>query len=110
MNDDRLPFSRPFVGDEEIDEAVAVLRSGWLTSGPRVQRFEREFASYVGSAHAAAVSSCTAALHVALLAHEIAPGDEVVTTPMTWPATANCIELVGAGSEERRVGKECRSR
>jgi dTDP-4-amino-4,6-dideoxygalactose transaminase len=96
MNEDRLPFSRPFLGDEEIDEAVAVLRSGWLTSGPRVQRFEHEFASYVGSAHAAAVSSCTAALHVALLAHEIGPGDEVVTTPMTWPATANCIELVGA--------------
>ena len=96
MSEDRLPFSRPFIGDEEIDEAVAVLRSGWLTSGPRVQRFEREFASYVGSAHSAALSSCTAALHVALLAHEIGPGDEVVTTPMTWPATANCIELVGA--------------
>jgi dTDP-4-amino-4,6-dideoxygalactose transaminase len=96
MNDDRLPFSRPFIGDEEIEEAVAVLRSGWLTSGPRVQRFEREFASYVGSAHAAALSSCTAALHTALLAHEIGPDDEVVTTPMTWPATANCIELVGA--------------
>jgi dTDP-4-amino-4,6-dideoxygalactose transaminase len=96
MNDDKLPFSRPFLGDEEIDEVVAVLRSGWLTSGPRVQRFEREFASYVGSPHAAALSSCTAALHVALLAHGIGPGDEVVTTPMTWPATANCIELVGA--------------
>jgi dTDP-4-amino-4,6-dideoxygalactose transaminase len=96
MNDDRLPFSRPFLGDEEIEEAVAVLRSGWLTSGPRVQRFEREFAAYVGSPHAASLSSCTAALHVALLAHGIGPGDEVVTTPMTWPATANCIELVGA--------------
>jgi dTDP-4-amino-4,6-dideoxygalactose transaminase len=96
MNDDRLPFSRPFIGDEEIDEAVAVLRSGWLTSGPRVQRFERDFAGYVGSAHAAAVSSCTAALHLAVLAHEIGPGDEVITTPMTWPATANCVELVGA--------------
>jgi dTDP-4-amino-4,6-dideoxygalactose transaminase len=96
MNDDRLPFSRPLLGDEEIDEAVAVLRSGWLTSGPRVQRFEREFASYVGSAHAAAVSSCTAALHLALLAHEIGSGDEVITTAMTWPATANCVELVGA--------------
>jgi dTDP-4-amino-4,6-dideoxygalactose transaminase len=96
MNEDKLPFSRPFLGEEEIDEAIAVLRSGWLTSGPRVQRFEREFASYVGSPHAAALSSCTAALHVALLAHGVGPGDEVVTTPMTWPATANCIELVGA--------------
>ena len=96
MNDDKLPFSRPLLGNEEIDEVVAVLRSGWLTSGPRVQRFEREFASYVGSEHAAAVSSCTAALHLALLAHGIGPGDEVVTTPITWPATANCVELVGA--------------
>src|SRR5262245_48822371 len=96
MDADRIPFSRPFLGDEEIEEAVAVLRSGWLTSGPRVQRFERDFASYVGSAHAAAVSSCTAALHLALLAHEIESGDDVVTTPITWPATANCIELVGA--------------
>jgi dTDP-4-amino-4,6-dideoxygalactose transaminase len=96
MNDDRLPFSRPFVGDEEIDEVVQVLRSGWLTSGPRVQRFEREFAAYVGSPHAVSVSSCTAAMHVALLAHGIGPGDEVITTAMTWPATANCIELVGA--------------
>jgi len=85
MNDDKLPFSRPLLGDEEIDEVVAVLRSGWLTSGPRVHRFEREFASYVGSEHAAAVSSCTAALHLALLAHGIGPGDEVVTTPITGP-------------------------
>ncbi|HKA15272.1 MAG TPA: aminotransferase class I/II-fold pyridoxal phosphate-dependent enzyme [Myxococcota bacterium] len=96
MNGDKIPFSRPFLGDEEIEEVVAVLRSGWLTSGPRVQRFEREFASYVGSEHAAAVSSCTAALHLALLAHGIGPGDEVVTSPITWPATANCVELVGA--------------
>jgi perosamine synthetase len=73
MNEDKLPFSRPYLGDEEIDEAVAVLRSGWLTSGPRVQRFERDFADYVGSPHGAAVSSCTAALHLALLAHGIGP-------------------------------------
>jgi dTDP-4-amino-4,6-dideoxygalactose transaminase len=96
VSDGRIPFSRPCLGDEEIDEVVAVLRSGWLTSGPRVQRFEHEFGAYVGSEHAVALSSCTAALHVALLAHGIGPGDEVVTTPITWPATANCIELVGA--------------
>ena len=96
MDADRIPFSRPFLGEEEIAEAVAVMRSGWLTSGPRVQRFEGDFARYVGSAHAAAVSSCTAALHLALLAHDIGPGDEVVTTSITWPATANCVELVGA--------------
>jgi dTDP-4-amino-4,6-dideoxygalactose transaminase len=96
MTDSRIPFSRPCLGDEEIDEVVRVLYSGWLTSGPRVQRFEREFASYVGCEHALAVSSCTAALHLALLAHEIGPGDEVITSAMTWPATANCVEHVGA--------------
>src|SRR5262245_22610948 len=96
MNAGRIPFSRPWIGDEEIDKAVAVLRSGWLTTGPRVQRFEQEFAAYIGADHALALSSCTAALHVAMLAHGIGPGDEVVTTPITWPATANCIELTGA--------------
>jgi len=91
-----LPFSRPLLGDEELQEVAEVLRSGWLTSGPRVQRFEREFATYVGAEHAVAVSSCTAALHLALLAHGVGPGDEVITSAMTWPATANCVELVGA--------------
>ena len=75
---------------------VQVLRSGWITSGPWVQRFERDFASYVGAEHAIAVTSCTAALHLALLAHGIGPGDEVVTSAMTWPASANAVELVGA--------------
>jgi len=96
MAEAKLPFSRPFLAEPEIDEVVEVLRSGWLTSGPRVQRFERDFADYVGSEHAVAVSSCTAALHLALVAHGVGPGDEVVTSAMTWPATANAVELVGA--------------
>jgi dTDP-4-amino-4,6-dideoxygalactose transaminase len=93
---DRLPFSRPCLGEDEISAVVAVLRSGWITSGPWVQRFERDFAAYVGAEHAIAVTSCTAALHLALLAHGIGPGDEVVTSALTWPASANAVELVGA--------------
>jgi dTDP-4-amino-4,6-dideoxygalactose transaminase len=93
---DSLPFSRPSLGEAEIREVVDVLRSGWITSGPRVQRFESDFAAYVGSRHAVSVTSCTAGLHLALLAHGIGPGDDVVTTAMTWPTTVNVIELVGA--------------
>jgi UDP-4-amino-4-deoxy-L-arabinose-oxoglutarate aminotransferase len=96
MRETQLPFSRPSLGDEEIQEVVEVLRSGWLTSGPRVKRFEEDLAAYTGAGHAVAVSSCTAGLHLALLAHGIGPGDRVVTTAMTWPATVNAIELVGA--------------
>jgi len=93
---DRLPFSRPSLGEDEIREVVEVLRSGWITSGPRVARFESELARYVGVPHAVSLSSCTAALHVALLAHRIGPGDDVVTPSLSWPAAANMIELVGA--------------
>jgi len=96
MARDPLPFSRPHLGTPEYDEVAEVLRSGWLTSGPRVKRFEADFAAYVGAEHAVAVSSCTAALHLALLAQDIGREDEVITSAMTWPATANCVELVGA--------------
>jgi UDP-4-amino-4-deoxy-L-arabinose-oxoglutarate aminotransferase len=96
MTVEMLPFSRPSIGEEEIREVIEVLRSGWLTSGPRVKRFEDDFARYVGADHAVSVTSCTAGLHLAMLAHGIGAGDEVVTTAMTWPATVNVIELVGA--------------
>lgn len=96
MSDNKLPLSRPSLGEEEIREVLEVIRSGWITSGPRVKRFEEEFASYVGGRHAVAVNSCTAALHLALLGHGVGPGDEVVTSSMTWSATANAIEFVGA--------------
>lgn len=96
MSEGTLPLSRPSLGAEEIQEVIDVIRSGWITTGPRVKRFEEEFARYVGAPHAVAVNSCTAALHVALLAHGIGPGDEVVTTSMTWSATVNMIEVVGA--------------
>lgn len=91
-----LVFGRPDVQEAEIDEVVATLRSGWIGTGPKVARFEQEFAEYVGAKHAVAVSSCTAALHLALLSLGVGPGDEVITTPLTFAATANAIVHTGA--------------
>ncbi len=89
-------FAPPCLGQDEIDEVVATLHSGWLSTGPRVRRFEAAFADYVGARHAIAVNSCTAALHLALLALEIGLGDEVITSPMTFCATANVVVHTGA--------------
>ena len=91
-----LPFSEPLLGEEEIDAVVDCLRSGWLTSGIKVKEFEHDFAAYVGCEHALAVNSCTAALHLALEAVGVGPGDEVITCPMTFTATAAVIEHLGA--------------
>jgi dTDP-4-amino-4,6-dideoxygalactose transaminase len=94
-----LPFvslARPSLGSAEIAEVVATLESGWLTTGPRVAKFEREFAAYAGMPHAIALNSCTAALHLSLLAAGIGPGDEVITSPLTFCATANAIIHSGA--------------
>lgn len=96
MRDSFLPFSPPFIGEEEITEIINSLRSGWITTGPKTKRFESEFADLVGSPSALAMSSCTAALHTALLTADIGPGDEVITTPMTFTATVSVIEHVGA--------------
>lgn len=90
-----LPFNRPDVSDEEIDEVVAALRSGWTTSGPRAQKLEQQVREYTGAKNALAVNSCTAALHLALAALDIGPGDEVITTPLTFCATVNTILHVG---------------
>lgn len=89
-------FAPPVIGRGEIDEVVAALESGWLSTGPRVRQFEQAFAAYTGAPHALALNSCTAALHLALLAYEIGPGDEVVTTPLTFCATANVAIHTGA--------------
>ena len=89
-------FAPPAIGEAEIQEVVATLRSGWLSTGPRVHEFERAFAEYIGVPHAIAVNSCTAALHLSLLAAGIGPGDEVITTPLTFCATANVIVHTGA--------------
>lgn len=91
-----VDFARPSISEAEIQEVVAVLRSGWLTTGARVAQFERAFADYVGAPHAMAVNSCTAALHLSLLAAGVGAGDEVVTTPLTFCATANVVVHVGA--------------
>jgi dTDP-4-amino-4,6-dideoxygalactose transaminase len=91
-----LPFSPPDISEAEISAVVDTLRSGWLTTGPKTRQFEREFADYLGAPGALAVNSCTAALHLALLALDIGPGDEVITTPMTFSSTAHVIEHVGA--------------
>ncbi len=91
-----VDFSPPDLGPGEIDEALAVLRSGWLSTGPRVQRFQAAFAEYVGSPHAVALNSCTAGLHLSLLAAGVGRGDEVVTTPLTFCSTANVIVHAGA--------------
>jgi dTDP-4-amino-4,6-dideoxygalactose transaminase len=91
-----VDFAPPDLGEAEIDEVVSALRSGWLSTGPRVHQFEQAFAAYVGSPHAIAVNSCTAALHLSLLVAGIEPGDEVVTTPLTFCATANVIVHAGA--------------
>jgi dTDP-4-amino-4,6-dideoxygalactose transaminase len=91
-----IPYNRASLGQEEIDEVVATLRSGWLTTGPRTEQFERDFRKYVGAPYSLAANSCTAALHLALSALKIGPGDEVITTPLTFCATVNSILQVGA--------------
>ena len=91
-----LPFSRPSLGDEEIEEIVHSMKSGWITTGPKCHQFEEDIKKYVGATHAIALTSATAGLHLALLAAGIGHGDEVITTSMTFAATVNVITLVGA--------------
>ena len=91
-----LPFALPLLGHEEETAVVDVIRSGWLTTGPKTKLFEKALADYTGAKHAIAVNSCTAALHVALAAHGVGPGDEVITTAITFPATANVVIHQGA--------------
>jgi len=96
MRKDFLPFSPPYLGEEEIAEVVDSLRSGWITTGPKTKRFEQEFAKFVNAPGSLALSSCTAGLHLSLVVAGIGPGDEVITTPMTFTATVAVIEHVGA--------------
>lgn len=90
-----LVFGAPEIAEAEIDEVVASMKARWLGTGPKVARFENDFKAYVGGNHAAAVNSCTAALHLSLVAMGLQPGDEVITTPMTFCATANAIIHAG---------------
>ncbi len=91
-----LPFARPDITEAEVEAVAEVLRSGWLATGPRVEEFEAELARSVGAAHAVATTSGTGALHAAYAALGLGPGDEVITTPLTFVATVNMVEAVGA--------------
>lgn len=96
MSNDFIVFGSPIIGPEEIEAVTATLRTCWLGTGPRTKEFEEKIAEYTGAEHAVAVSSCTAALHLSLVALGIGPGDEVITTPMTFAATANSVVHTGA--------------
>ncbi|WP_323664521.1 UDP-4-amino-4-deoxy-L-arabinose aminotransferase [Pectobacterium carotovorum] len=93
---DFLPFSRPIMGEEEIAAVAEVLRSGWITTGPKCQQLEQAFCQQVGCRQAIAVSSATGGMHVTLMALGIGPGDEVITPSQTWVSTVNIITLLGA--------------
>jgi dTDP-4-amino-4,6-dideoxygalactose transaminase len=99
-----VPFHRPSIGEEEISEVVDTLRSGWLTTGPKVERFQQEFAKAVNARHAIAVNSATAALHLALEAIGVGPGDEVIIPAYTFAATGEVVTYLGA----RPVLADCR--
>ncbi|MBU6379326.1 MAG: DegT/DnrJ/EryC1/StrS aminotransferase family protein [Gammaproteobacteria bacterium] len=96
MTGDRLPFTRPSIDEETIGEVVAVLRSGWLASGPQVTRFEAALSEHVGGRPVRVMTSATAALEIALALAGVGPGDEVITTPMSWCSTANVVLRLGA--------------
>jgi perosamine synthetase len=92
----QIPLARPSFGPEEAAVVAAVLESGWVVQGPRVAEFEQGFAAFVAADHAVAMSSCTTALHASIVALGVGPGDEVIVPALTWIATANVIEQVGA--------------
>lgn len=96
MTDEFLPYSLPHIDDDDINAVVEVLKSGWLTTGPKCEEFESKLAEYIGCKYVVAVSSCSAALHLACIGFDIGPGDEVITTPLTFAATINQILHVGA--------------
>jgi len=96
MRETFLVFGSPKIEEDEIQEVVACLRSGWISTGPRVGKFQEMFRQYIGTKHALALNSCTAGLHLAMLAAGMGPGDEVITTPLTFAATANAIVHTGA--------------
>jgi dTDP-4-amino-4,6-dideoxygalactose transaminase len=101
-----LPFALPSIGEDEVAEVNEALLSGWLTTGPRTKEFERRFAEFVGAPHAIAVNSATAGLHLSLAALGVGPGDEVITTPLTFCATANVIVHLGATPVFADVGPD----
>jgi len=102
----QVPYHRPSIGSEEIEEVVSTLQSGWLTTGPRTAQFEEEFRTFAAAPQALAVNSCTSGLHLALASLDIGPGAEVITTPLTFCATVNVILQVGATPVLADVGPD----
>ena len=96
MREEYLTFGKPYIGQEEIDEVVDTLESRWLGTGPKVTQLEEKFCEYTGADYAVALNSCTAGLHLSMLVNDIKAGDEVITSPMTFCATANAIIHTGA--------------
>ena len=96
MSEEFLPFSRPTISQEAIDEVVDCLKSGWIATGPRVAKFTEALQTYFDAPHVLPLMSATTGLHFALLAMNLEPGDEVITTPLTFAATLNAIVLAGA--------------
>ena len=92
----KIPISKPWFGDEEKRAIIEPLETGWVVQGPKVAEFESRFAAYSGAKHALATTSATTALHMALLALDVGPGDEVIVPALTWVSTANVVELQGA--------------
>ena len=95
MRETMLPYGRQWLDEDDIEAVVRVLRSEWLTTGPTISEFERQFAQFVGAEEAVAVSNGTAALHASVYAAGIGPGDEVIVPPITFVATANCVVFQG---------------
>src|SRR5689334_13677087 len=92
----KIPIARPLIGAEELEAVREPLESGWLVQGPVVKRFEDRFGGFTGASHAIATSSCTTALHTAVAALRLGPGDEVIVPAFTWVATPNVVEYMGA--------------
>jgi dTDP-4-amino-4,6-dideoxygalactose transaminase len=92
----KIPITKPYFGTEEKEAILEPLETGWVVQGPKVAEFEQKFSTYTGTKHALATTSCTTALHLALIALDVKPGDEVIVPPFTWVATVNVIEMLGA--------------
>lgn len=106
MRKDFLPFTKPYISEKEIASVVEVLRSGWITNGPKNPEFEAKICEYTGGKQAVALTSATAGMHLLLTAMNIGPGDEVITPSLTWVSTANMIELRGAKPVFAEIDRE----